>query len=232
MTDKISSSASEDEPPTYVDTPYGLMTAAGRWYHIPEDDVREYAGAVLDHVSLNRLVQWADAWVDSPRTVTLWLLPALLWGLPVLWATGGAVALYVAWAVVSPAWPSVGGARAASGLSHAVVQGLYYVATLSVFAAVEQYAAVGVGLAAFVLFRWGVVGWVFQRVLRPLRRTLYPLPVTDQVLRGLIVRAALKYRVSVPQVDALTSDIIDNWVAENEAGDDENSAPSPSNNSG
>lgn len=231
MTNETDPSGPAEEASTYVDTPYGLMTAAGRWYHIPEEDVRAYAGSVLDHVSLDQLVQWADAWVDSSRTVTLWLLPGLLWAVPPSWAAGGAVALYVAWALVSPAWPSVGAARAASVLSHAVVQGLYYVVTLSSFAALEQYAAVGVGLAAFVLFRWGVVDWALRRVLRPLRRRLYPLPVTDQVLRGLILRAALKYRVSVPQVDALTSDIIDNWVAESETTDDETPAPSPSDDS-
>jgi len=211
MTDDARTPASEEEPSTYVDTPYGMMTEAGRWYHIPEADVREYAGAVLDHVSLDRLVQWADAWVDSPRTVTLWLLPLLLWGLPPAWAVGSAVALYVGWALASPALPSVGAARVTSWLSSAVVQGLYYVATLSALAALKQYTAVGIGLAAFVLFRWGVVEWATRKGLRPLYRLLYPLPVTDQVLRGLIMRAALKYRVSVPQVDALTKDIIKNW---------------------
>jgi len=70
------------------------------------------------------------------------------------------------------------------------------------------------------------VGWLVGAGLRPLRRRLYPLPVTDQVLRGLIVRAALKYRVSVPQVDALTSDILENWGARTES-DDPDRTPSP-----
>jgi len=228
MTNETDPSASEEESPSYVDTPYGLLTAAGRWYHIPEDDLRDYAGAVLDHVSLDRLLVWADAWVDSPRTITLWLIPLLLWAVPPLWATGAALALYLGWSLVSPAWPSVGAARAASGLSHAIAQGVYYGAVLSVLVTLGKYAAVGVGLAAFILFRWGVVAWISRRVLRPLQRQLYPLPVTDQVLRGLIVRAALKYRVSVPQVDALTSDIIDNWVTESESSDEQTSPPSVS----
>jgi len=216
MSDDPDTTASDGESPTYVDTPYGMMTAAGRWYHISEEDVREYAGAVLDHVSLDRLVQWADTWMDSPRIVTLWVLPLFLWAFPLGWAVGGAVVLYVGWVLASPALPSVGAVRAASGLSHTLVQGGYYVGTLSYLASTEQYAAVGTGLAAFVLFRWGVVGWAFGAVLRPLRRRLYPLPVADQVLRGLIVRAALKYRVSVPQVDAITNDILENWGAQTE----------------
>ncbi len=217
MPDETQTSISEESPPTYVDTPYGMMTAAGRWYHIPEADVREYAGAVLDHVSLEKLLEWADAWIDSPRILTLWVLPLLLWGLPVRWAAGAAVVLYVGWALLSPALPIIGAVRVAAGLRHVIVQGLYYVLTMSVLAANEQYAAVGVGLAAFILFRWGIVEWAFRWGLRALRRMIYPLPVTDQVLRGLIVRAALKYRVSVPHVDALTSDILENWGTRTDA---------------
>jgi hypothetical protein len=41
------------------------------------------------------------------------------------------------------------------------------------------------------------------------------------------VRAALKYRVSVPQVDAITSDILDNWGAQSDA-DDRSSTENPS----
>lgn len=231
MTNETAPSASERDAPTYVDTPYGLLTATGRWYHVPEDDLREYAGAVLEHVSLDRLIEWADAWVDSARTVTIWLLPVLLWAIPPVWASGAALAVYLGWTLVSPAWPSVGAARAASGLSRATIQGGYYGVTLSILSVLGKYVAVGVGLAAFILFRWGVVAWVARRVLRPLQRQLYPLPVTDQVLRGLIVRAALKYRVSVPQVDALTSDIIDNWVTESEASGTETPSPSHSDDS-
>jgi hypothetical protein len=220
MTNTDTAPSSDENPSTYVDTPYGMMTEAGRWYHISEADLREYAAAVLDHVSLDRLVQWADAWVDSPRTVALWVLPPLLWSLSPGWAGGCALALYVGWALASPALPSVGAARATSWLGSPLVQVFYYAVTLSVLAALRQYAAVGVGLAAFVLFRWGVVQWGARKTLRPLQRMLYPLPVTDQVLRGLIMRAALKYRVSVPQVDAITKDIIENWDTKSGSTDD------------
>jgi hypothetical protein len=218
--------ASDGTSPIYVDTPYGLLTAAGRWYHVPEAELREYAGEVLDHVGLEDLVRWADEWVDSPRTVTLWVLPFFLWALPASWAGGAAVLLYVGWALASPAFPFVGAARALSVLSNPFVQGGYYALALSALALNGQMRAVAVGLGAFVLFRWGIVQWAGRRGLRALHRRVYPLPVTDQVLRGLIVRAALKYRVSVPQVDALTSDILENWGAQSDAESDPPSTPS------
>jgi hypothetical protein len=178
-------------------------------------------------VTLDQLVRWADAWMESPRTVTLWALPILLWGLPSGAAAAAAVAIYCGWALASPSFPGVGAARLLSWLRTVYFQGIYYVVTLSFLAANDQMAAVGIGLGAFVLFRWGIVEWVLQIPFRFVHRRLYPLPVADQVLRALIVRAALKYRVSVPQVDAITSDILDHWGTTTESGDDsaEHQAP-------
>jgi hypothetical protein len=205
--------------PPYVDTPYGILTEGGRWYHVTEQEVQDYAGAVLDHVSLEQLLRWADTWVDSAKTVALWGLPLLLWGLPVGWAVGGALALFVGWALLSPSLPSLIAVRVVTLLEHVLAQALYYVFTMSVFAASEMYLAVGVGLGGFVLLRWGVLEWAAGYLLRPLQRALYPLPVADQVLRGLIVRVALKHRLSLPQVDDITRDIIEN-LNDHQEGDD------------
>jgi hypothetical protein len=209
----------EGSSPPYVDTPYGLLTEGGRWYHVTEQDVQEYAGAVLDHVPLEQLLRWADTWMDSARTVVVWALPLLFWGLPPLWAGGSALTLFVAWALLSPALPSLLAVRVVSGLDHVLAQALYYVATMSAFAAAEMYGALGGGLLGFVLLRWGVVEWAFGYLVRPLHRSLYPLPVADQVLRGLIVRVALKHRLSLPHVDDITKDILDNLHSRQESDD-------------
>lgn len=206
--------------PPYVDTPYGILTEGGRWYHVREEDVQEYAGAVLEHVSLEQLLRWADTWVDSARTVVLWCLPLMLWGLSTGWALAGAIGLFVGWALLSPALPSLLAVRAVSGLEHVLAQALFYVFAMSAFAAAEMYTGVGVGLAGFILLRWGVVEWAAGYAIRPLRRMLYPLPVADQVLRGLIVRVALKYRLSLPQVDDITKGILDNLHGHRDADDD------------
>lgn len=202
---------------TYVSTPYGIVTAAGRWYHIPEAAAREYAGDVLDHVSLDTLLRWADAWLESPRTVTLWGLPVLLGTVPPLWAASGAVALYAVWMVLSPAAPWIPGVRLLVWLRSVRLQGGYYALVLSLLAAMGHLGAVGVGLGAFVLLRWRLVDRAGRAIRGALHARLYPLPVTDQVLRALIVQAALTYRVSVPPVETLTQTILENWGTRSEA---------------
>lgn len=207
--------------PPYVDTPYGILTAGGRWYHVTEEDVRNYAGEVLEYVSLEQLLQWADTWGDSATTIVLWTLPLLLWGLPLGWAIGGALGLYVGWTLASPALPSLLAVRIITWLDHVLAQSLYYVLTMSALAAAEMRLAVATGLVGFVLLRWGIVEWAFGFVLRPLRRSLYPLPPADQILRGLIVRMALKHRLSLPQLNDITQDILDNWHSHRDADPDD-----------
>lgn len=211
MADEADEQTGQSSSLPYIDTPYGILTASGYWYHVTEQELRDYAGKVFDYVSLERVLRWADVWVGSATTIVLWALPVLLWGLSAGWAIACGLVLYVGWAAASPALPSPIAVRVVSALDHVLAQALYYVASMSALAAAEQYTAVAIGLSGFVLLRWGIVRWMFEYGLQPLRRMLYPLPVADQVLRGLIVRIALRHRLSLPQLDAITQDILDNW---------------------
>ncbi|MFQ5572557.1 MAG: hypothetical protein ACE5G0_23020, partial [Rhodothermales bacterium] len=49
-----------------------------------------------------------------------------------------------------------------------------------------------------------------QPLLKWIWATLYSVPVPDQVLRSLILRAAMHYRVSLPELDRMEQEIIKN----------------------
>lgn len=200
-----------DDAPTYIDTKLGMVTGAGTWFHIREDDLHAYAGEVLEYASVADLLRWAETWLRSARTVTLWLLPLLLWTLPDVGAAAAGVVLYVVWRLAAPSFPSDRVAAGFTYLDHAVVLGLYYVATLSVLAGMERYAAVGIGLFFFVTMRLGIFESTTTPLLRPLWTRIYPLPLPDQVLRALVIRIALRRRLPVPQIDELASEMMDRW---------------------
>lgn len=210
------------DAPAYVDTKLGIVTGAGTWFHVTEADLQTYAGEVLDHVPIPDLLSLAETWLDSARTVTLWAVPVLLWVLPEAWAAVAGAALYVVWRLFSPSFAFDRVARALSFVQHPVVQGLYYVAALSVFSGREQFLAVGIGLAFFVLLRWGVFAAATAPVLRPLWRQLYTLPRADQVLRGLVIRIALRHRLELSHIDAVAANVMDRWSTRrpDEAGSD------------
>lgn len=207
---------SSGDAPAYVDTPSGILTRGGSHYRTRETDLRDYAGEVFDHVTLQTLLRWADAWQDAARTVFVWTLPmwigVCLWtGLPVWVGAVAGVVSFAVWYVASPAFPIPKLAAAFRYLAHPLAQAVAYVPVLSYWAAADAYGAAAVGLVGFVAARWGLLGAAASPLLEPIRTRAYPLPVADQILRGLIHRVALAHRVSVGHVDAVTSDVLQQW---------------------
>jgi hypothetical protein len=212
----MESSRLHQEDAAYVDTPYGIFTAEGIWFHIREEGLRTYAAALLEDLSLEQLLQWAALWMRSPQIVTLWLLPVALWFLPPVAAALLVPGLFMTWRVLSPSVMSETAVRMADWLDVAVVQGLYYVFVLSALAAQGRYAALAIGLIGFILLRWGLIERALKPLMQPLLRALYTLPLPDQILRALIIRMALNRRQPLPQLDAMQQDILDTWNYRND----------------
>lgn len=205
-----------DPGPMFVDTPSGIFTASGVWFHTTEEALRNYAAPVLDHVPLDRLIHWAEVWIRSPQIIALWGLPLLLVWMPPGLAALVALLLYLGWTVLSPAVASSTAAWIFDKLDVVVAQGAYYVLVLSYIAALDRYGAVGVGLAGFILLRWGLLKRAVHPLVRRGLRALYALPVSDQVLRAFIIRVALNYELSLPQLDAIEQRMIENWRSKND----------------
>ncbi len=191
----------------FVDTPEGIFTASGVWFRTTEALLRRYAGGVFEREPLLKVLTDAEVWLRSPQALTLWLLPLFLMLIPPLSAALAALVVYVAWASLGPSFVSRTLARLFRLLDVVLLQAFYYVFTLSALAAQRHYAAVWVGLGGFILLRWGLVRWATQPLVRLLWTSLYRLPVPDQVLRSLILRAALKYGVSLPEIDRIQKEI-------------------------
>lgn len=195
----------------YVSTPQGLFTERGVWFQVTEGELQSYAGDVLDRVGLDTLLRWASVWLDSPKTVALWVLPVVLWTTSVPIALVATTASYLGWALVSPSLVGEWAARGLSWLENVLVQALYYALTLSVLAASGAHTATIIALVGFAMFRWGVVSWATRPILQPLWDRLYSLPVADQVLRAFTIRAAVNRKLSLSHVDDMTREIIDQW---------------------
>ncbi len=195
---------------TFVDTPEGIFTASGVWFRTREDSLYAYAGPVFDREPLARLFTQAEVWLRSPMTLALWLLPLLLFMLSPLQAALAALVVYVGWESLGPSFVSRTVLGVFRVLDLVLLQAVYFVLTLSVLAAQEQFAALWVGLGGFILLRWSLVRMATQPVVKRIWATLYKMPVPDQVLRSFIIRAALKYRVSLPELDRIEQEIIEN----------------------
>lgn len=196
-----------DDSTTYIDTPRGIFYASGIWFHTTEDKLREYAGDVLAHEGLEELLDQAAVWLRSGRVVLLWGLLGALLTVPPLAAAAGALVVYLAWEVVGPSLVNRPMVQAFRLLERPGVQMAGYLLGLSFLAQVDAYWSVAAGLAGFILVRWDLLPRLLMPIITRLRRALYRLPAADRVLRLVIVRAAMKYDVSQPDVDRMQEEV-------------------------
>jgi hypothetical protein len=199
------------EEATFVSTPYGLFTEQGIWFHVPEEELRDYAGDVVDAVGLEQLVAWASTWLHSPRTLALWLLPALLWVLPTTVAAIATVGIHALWRVVGPSVVSEWAATAFGWLENVLAQAFYYTLLLSALAAAGQETATIVALVGFVALRFRAVDKAVELLSGPIVRSMYALPLPDQILRAFLIRVALNRRLPIPQIDDMAHDMMERW---------------------
>ncbi|BBM68760.1 hypothetical protein [Rhodothermus marinus] len=192
----------------YVDTPRGLFTAAGHWFRTTEALLQAYAGPLLEKEPLDRLLRQADAWLALPSLLMLWPLLPLLWGGGPAVAVGVALALYLLGHLLLPLLILRPLTPILTLLANPWLQGAAYVAGLTALAWSGRLPAVWMGLAGFVLVRWGLLDRLLRPLLDRLHAALYPLPLPDQVLRTLILRAALAHRVALPELQAMEQEVL------------------------
>lgn len=199
------------DKPTFADSPTGIVTASGTRFRTTEKLLREFAGPVFERESLEALIQRAEAWAQSPVTIALWALPALLMVVPVWIAAIATLILFALWRLFSPSAPAQSGIVLSHVLQKPVLQGLYYVIVLTLLGWDGQTPAVICGLAGFISLRFGLIDLLFKPILAPALTKLYQLPIPDQVLRALIVRAALRHNVDLPEISQLEQSAREAW---------------------
>lgn len=199
----------DEKDTAYVDTPKGIFSEAGIWFHVREDSLRTYAGEVLAHESIESLLDQAAVWLRSSQAIAIWGLLGFLAVVPPIAAVAATLGLYLFWEIVGPSATNRILLPIFRVLERPFVQMAGYVLILSWLARGDEFAAVGAGLAGFVLLRWNLVRRALDPIVERLRRPLYVMPIPDHVLRLLVVRAAVKYDVPLPDVEAIRREVLD-----------------------
>lgn len=190
-------SRSLDQP--YLETPRGILSRGGLLYHTSVERLTEEYGEVLEERPLEKLIDSAELWITSHRAVTLWVLIPLLVYLPVPVAGPLALCVFVSWKALAPA---IGGTRLEVPirlLSSVGAQMVGYVIAMSWLGATGRYTGLGVGLAGFVVIRWQLLDYLLRPLTDYVHRRLFPLPVSDQMLRAVIHSVAIRLKIALPQ---------------------------------
>ncbi len=181
--------------------PGGIFTASGNWFHTNEETLTAYAGPVLERESFSRLIEIAEIWLRSPATLVLWLTPLLLWKLGIWPALAIGVVIYLLLSLWSPVVINMMITPLLKLMDNVLAQAILYIIGMSWFAMNDQFWLMGAGLVIFILMRWGIVAKILGGWVEKARNRMYAVPFADQVLKSVIVRAAMSHRVSLPELD-------------------------------
>jgi len=178
--------------PVFLETPRGLFTPAGTWFRTTLHQLEESYSSVLALTDLNELVYRSEVWLQSHRSLALLIAPVCLMTMPVGWALGLGVGVFLAWMILMPAMGNYVLFRFFEWVGWEPLQVILYVVVLSIFGAEAQYGRLLAGVGWFVVLRWRLIDLLFRPLVNRITAKLYALPVPDQMLRAVIFSEAIR----------------------------------------
>jgi len=206
---------SQKETAGFVELPTGIFTADGIWFHTTEAALREFADEVVERVGVGRLVLDAGTWLRSADAAGAVALALLLLALSAPVALMATLLIYLFWDSFAPAFVFISVIRLFKVFSAAAFQGVLYVVVISWLGMGGEYLAVVVGLAGFILLRWGLMRKAVGMLSRSKAAVETNLPPQDRILRTLVLRYAVSMRITVPSTQEFERRILEIWQRRN-----------------
>ena len=185
---------------SYIDTPQGIISEMGTHFHTTEEQLEEYAGELLGHISLASLIKRANTWLQAPRNIAICIAPILLYYVEIPLAGGILIAIFLALSILGPVLVSHNLFILARGIDFVGFQALLYTAFLSYSAMSSNFLIFFAGILVFIGFRWGIIQWILSVLIKQAHRLMYSAPYEDQILKSVIIRASMKYRTELSEL--------------------------------
>ncbi len=195
-----------ETPQQFIDTPAGMFTTSGNWFHISSDGLKKYAPGLFEVKSVGEIIRDTEAWIRSSDSLAILLFFVLL--LTTNLSTAGLVSLIFLplWHLNKSALVSPAASTLIRVLDKEFVVVLVAVVALSLLGINEAYYELIVGFLFFFLFKFG---WYRKGIDR-----VYPkfksggLTLNDRLLRMLVLKYALAEGANVKEVEKMEHDFL------------------------
>ena len=191
---------------TYVETPVGLFTAAGNWFHTTEKKLKTYAPDLFKKYSVDRLLDIAEIWIRSSDNLTLVLFMALLFFTNIWTALILSILFLPFWHLNKSAFVTPMTSHLLKVFDLEFVTFLLAVGVLSMEGIAGNYTALVLGLIFFLVFKFGL----YRRLINRLFLTDDPKKITlnDRLLRMIIVKYAMAEGVEIGEIQNMEKEAI------------------------
>ncbi len=190
----------------FIETPRGIFTSAGNWFHITTEALEKYAPGLLEKQSLDKLIKKSEVWIRSADNIgiTLFMLILYFQGLlPALFVT---LFFVPVWHINKSSAISLWLTGVLTVLDKEIIVVLISILVLSWMGITEQYLSVFIGILFFCVLKFGwfraFVEWLYEKLFKG------TLLLNDRVLKMMILKYAMKENISVKEVDAMENEIL------------------------
>ncbi|MFU8858812.1 MAG: hypothetical protein ACNA8K_00175 [Cyclonatronaceae bacterium] len=189
----------------YIETPVGIFTPAGNWFHTSGEAVEQFVPGLLNRKPLSELIRDAEVWIRSADNLSILLLLILL-------VTSGLVPAITVTAVFLPLW-HIAKSGAFSRLITVflrlidieIVLLLLAVGPLSWLGMEGFYYELLAGLAGFIILKFGL----YRRFIDYLYELLNggAIPLNDRLFRMVLVKHAMAFGIRTDEVAEMDKNI-------------------------
>ena len=179
--------------PGFVETPLGILTNDGNWYHASSKTIEQYIPGLLKERDLESIIETAENWVKSAESVALVLYFALTLTAPYYVAVLLAVLFNLSWHFSGHNLVNLPTAWLFKYINKDAFLYLVAFIALSYLGIHSQYGALVFGIVLFLVFKIGLSRRLYANMeLKWLNRTITS---NDRVLRMVLLRYALKEHI-------------------------------------
>jgi hypothetical protein len=188
----------------FIETPAGILTRRGEWFHTTRKQIEDFAPGLLDHVSFKEIIKEAQAWVQSPASFSLIQLYILLFLINPWIAAIISLVFHWCWYHYKSAFVVYGAGTVLRVINSDVFMYIIALVCLSALGITHHTLAAIIGIILFVVMKPGLLkkGWKRLQRLEENQLTL-----NDRVLKMIIIKHAMHENIAVSEIDKMEEHI-------------------------
>ncbi len=184
-----------------LETPFSTVTSSGHWFHATRKSVHEYVPGLMKVYPFEELIGKAVTWIDSADSLAMILFFALVFMINPFLAAGISLLFHYVWYQKKSAFVNLPTTPFLRLINHDFFQLLLAAVLLSFMGIWGMYAAVGLGIVTFFLYKIGILRRLWDKL--DSKQESDKLPLNDKTLKMVLVRYSMYQNMPPAEVEKL-----------------------------
>lgn len=190
-----------------LESPISTISSAGHWFFATRDSIEEYVPGILKKISFESLIRKAITWVDSADSISMLMFLGMAFLINPWIAAAITLLFHYFWYFNKSAFVNLTFTPLFIFLNNEILQLIAAGVALSFLGINGMYAALGIGIIFFFLFKIGLLRRLWDKIDRRRTKNGKNLPLNDRVLKMLIIRYSIYEDIAPSEVRKLENHV-------------------------